>query len=139
MFPPVVVTFITISFVHVTTRTLVLWWCKLVLSSAATLDGGLGCLVPIPEKVYRRMIMLQLKMNSGLSHLAGLNPKAFRKFRTHHQYLYNPRKNILDGNLLSQYLQLSVKQKTDFAKQIGTSPRQVLDTLKEIDKITTHF
>ena len=106
---------------------------------AATLDGGIGCVVPVPEKVYRRMLMLQMKMNSGLSHWAGLNPKAFRLFRSHHQYLYNPRRNILDGNLLSRFPQLSLKQKADFAKQIGTSPRQVMDNLKEIDKITAHF
>lgn len=43
-----------------------------------TLDGGLGCLLPIPEKVYRRLSMLQIKMTQGLRHLGGLNPKAFR-------------------------------------------------------------
>lgn len=44
----------------------------------ATLDGGIGCLLPIPEKVYRRLSMLQVKMTQGLRHNAGLNPKAFR-------------------------------------------------------------
>jgi hypothetical protein len=43
-----------------------------------TLDGSIGCLLPIPEKVYRRLSMLQIKMTQGLKHLAGLNPKAFR-------------------------------------------------------------
>ena len=105
----------------------------------ATLDGGLGYVLPIPEKVYRRLLMLQAKLSSGLPHIAGLNPKAFRMFRTKHQYLYNPQKNILDGDLLMTYPRLGLKQRNDFAKQIGTSPAQILDDLKEMDKITTHF
>lgn len=83
--------------------------------------------------------MLQAKLSVGLPHVAGLNPKAFRLFRTRHQYLYNSQRNVLDGQLLSFYPQLSLKQKTDFAKQIGTSPAQILDDLKELDKVTTHF
>lgn len=46
--------------------------------SLATLDGGIGCLLPVPEKVYRRLSMLQVKMTHGMRHLAGLNPKGFR-------------------------------------------------------------
>ena len=111
----------------------------LYLLSSATLDGGIGYILPVPEKVYRRMLMLQMKMNSGLPHCAGLNPKTFRMFHSRHQYLYNPHRSILDANLLGRYPQLSLKEKLDFAKQIGTSPRQVLDNLKEIDMITAHF
>ena len=107
--------------------------------SPATLDGGIGYLLPIPEKVYRRLLMLQAKLSTGLPHCAGLNPKSFRVFQSRHQYLYNPQRNILDGGVLACYTQLGLKQKTDFAKQIGTSPAQILDDLKELDKITTHF
>ena len=46
--------------------------------SSATLDGGVGYLLPIPEKTYRRLLMLQIKLVQGLPHTAGLNPKAFR-------------------------------------------------------------
>jgi cleavage and polyadenylation specificity factor subunit 1 len=106
---------------------------------AATLDGGIGYLLPLPEKVYRRLLMLQTRMSNGLPHVAGLNPKAFRQFRSRFQYLYTAQRNILDGELLTCYPQLSRKQRTDFAKQIGTSPAQILDDLKELDKITTHF
>lgn len=43
-----------------------------------TLDGGLGYLLPVPEKAYRRLSMLQIKMVHGIPHDAGLNPKAYR-------------------------------------------------------------
>ncbi len=44
----------------------------------ATLDGGIGCILPVAEKTYRRLLMLQSKLVQGLPHIAGLNPKAFR-------------------------------------------------------------
>ena len=44
----------------------------------ASLDGAIGCLLPVPEKTYRRLMMLQVKLVNGLPHVAGLNPKAFR-------------------------------------------------------------
>ena len=48
------------------------------MCAPATLDGGLGYLLPIAEKTYRRLHMLQIKLVQGLPHTAGLNPKAFR-------------------------------------------------------------
>jgi len=50
----------------------------LSMCAPATLDGGLGYLLPIAEKTYRRLHMLQIKLVQGLPHTAGLNPKAFR-------------------------------------------------------------
>jgi cleavage and polyadenylation specificity factor subunit 1 len=44
----------------------------------ATLDGGLGYIMPVPEKTYRRLLMLQNVLVSQGAHIAGLNPKAFR-------------------------------------------------------------
>ena len=46
--------------------------------SVATIDGGTGYILPIPEREYRRFHMLQTKMVQGLVHTAGLNPKAHR-------------------------------------------------------------
>jgi cleavage and polyadenylation specificity factor subunit 1 len=104
-----------------------------------TLDGSIGCLLPIPEKVYRRLSMLQIKMTQGLKHLAGLNPKAFRSHKTRHQFLYSIQCHILDGQLLFHYLSLTAKEKLDFAKQIGTTPAQILEDLKDIDRVSAHF
>ena len=43
-----------------------------------TLDGGLGYIMAVPEKVYRRLSMLQIKLTQGVRHLGGMNPKAYR-------------------------------------------------------------
>ena len=55
----------------------------------ATLDGSLGHLLPVSEKVYRRLLMLQNVLNQHTQHLAGLNPKAFRWLRVDKRSLLN--------------------------------------------------
>lgn len=45
---------------------------------SATLDGGIGLLLPMQEKTYRRLLMLQNALTTMLPHHAGLNPRAFR-------------------------------------------------------------
>lgn len=115
--------------------------------ATATLDGGVGLLLPMQEKTYRRLLMLQNALTTMLSHHAGLNPKAFRcmwdarrpplalsgglvsdfpicAFRMLHcdrRSLQNPVKNILDGELLNKYLYLSMMERSELAKKIGTT------------------
>lgn len=50
----------------------------LTLCPVATLDGGIGLLLPMQEKTYRRLLMLQNALTTMLPHHAGLNPRAFR-------------------------------------------------------------
>lgn len=54
------------------------WGALTPVCPTATLDGGLGLLLPMQEKTYRRLLMLQNALSSALPHLAGLNPRAFR-------------------------------------------------------------
>lgn len=44
----------------------------------ATLDGSLGYILPVPEKTYRRLLMLQNVLVTHICHIAGLNPKSYR-------------------------------------------------------------
>ena len=43
-----------------------------------TLDGGIGFVLPVPEKTFRRLHMVQNMLIHCMPHYAGLNPKAFR-------------------------------------------------------------
>lgn len=105
----------------------------------ATLDGSLGYLMPVSEKSYRRLLMLQNVLVTHIPHTCGLNPKAFRALHSQRKYLMNPHKSILDGDLLWKYLNLSVMEKCELAKKIGTTADQVMEDLSEIDKYTSHF
>ncbi|XP_032557000.1 cleavage and polyadenylation specificity factor subunit 1 [Chiroxiphia lanceolata] len=105
----------------------------------ATLDGGLGLLLPMQEKTYRRLLMLQNALSSALPHLAGLNPRAFRLLQAERRLLQNAVRNVLDGELLGRFLYLSAMERGELAKKIGTTPDIILDDLLEIDRVTAHF
>ena len=62
----------------------------------ATLDGSLGHLLPVSEKVYRRLLMLQNVLNQHTQHLAGLNPKSFRCLRVDKKSLLNANRYVAD-------------------------------------------
>lgn len=112
----------------------------------ATLDGGMGLLLPMQEKTYRRLLMLQNALTTMLPHHAGLNPKAFRSvlrfniclssssacsnpfyyifsrmMHSDRRSLQNAVRNILDGELLAKYLYLSTMERSELAKKIGTT------------------
>ncbi|EMP27195.1 Cleavage and polyadenylation specificity factor subunit 1 [Chelonia mydas] len=105
----------------------------------ATLDGGIGLLLPMLEKTYRRLLMLQNALTTMLPHHAGLNPRAFRMLHVDRRTLQNAVRNILDGELLTRYLYLSAMERNELAKKIGTTPDIILEDLLEIDRVTAHF
>ncbi|XP_023376084.1 cleavage and polyadenylation specificity factor subunit 1 isoform X2 [Pteropus vampyrus] len=105
----------------------------------ATLDGGIGLLLPMQEKTYRRLLMLQNALTTMLPHHAGLNPRAFRMLHVDRRTLQNAVRNVLDGELLNRYLYLSTMERGELAKKIGTTPDIILDDLLETDRVTAHF
>ncbi|XP_072014167.1 cleavage and polyadenylation specificity factor subunit 1-like isoform X2 [Amphiura filiformis] len=105
----------------------------------ATLDGGLGLLLPMTEKIYRRLFMLQNGMTSNTPHVGGLNPRAYRQIVSPQRALSNPHKNILDGDLLWKFTHLGVVEKNELAKKIGTTVEQIMDDLMDVERLTMHF
>jgi cleavage and polyadenylation specificity factor subunit 1 len=92
---------------------------------AATLDGSLGYVIPVSEKTFRRLFILQNTICVMKPHYAGLNPKAYRLLRGQRKELCNPQKNILDGDLLFEYFNMSYMERNDIAKKIKTNTEQV--------------
>ncbi|NWY08125.1 CPSF1 factor, partial [Nothoprocta ornata] len=119
-------------------RKAVLWENKHI-TWFATLDGGIGLLLPMQEKTYRRLLMLQNALGTALPQHAGLNPRAFRLLHVERRALQNAVRNILDGELLNRYLYLSALERGELAKKIGTTPDIILEDLLEIDRVTAHF
>lgn len=114
-------------------------WDNKQITWFATLDGGVGLLLPMQEKTYRRLLMLQNALTTMLPHHAGLNPKAFRMLHNDRRTLQNAVRNILDGELLNKYLYLSTMERSELAKKIGTTADIILEDLLEIDSVTGHF
>ena len=104
-----------------------------------TLDGGFGYFIPLPEVVFRRLQMLQNKMVTYLCHRCGLNPKAFRLAAVEKKSFGSICKNVLDGELLWKFLQLGLVEQKDLARQIGTTPEQIVDDFLSVELATDVF
>jgi cleavage and polyadenylation specificity factor subunit 1 len=105
----------------------------------ATLDGGLGYLLPISERTYRRLFMLQNVLTNILQHRAGLNPKSFRTLHTPDRTIGNPSKGIIDGELVWEFISLPLPEKYEVCKKIGSKIEEIIEDLMEIDRISAHF
>lgn len=129
----------------------------------ATLDGSMGVVRPLSEKVFRRLHMLQQVMTtqvrlykvsgkaliylqfqilSQVSQPAGLNPRGSRAIKpqkTGTNQQLSSAKNIVDGLLIFQYLYLSTPEKIDLARRLGSSRYQIIDDLTELSRIITHY
>jgi len=105
----------------------------------ATLDGSVSFVLPVSEKMYRRLSMLQNLLNTHIPHLAGLNPKSYRSVEQEGRRLAHPVKNILDADLIWKFLDLTTSERTDIAKRLVTTVDQIVADLIEIDRSTAHF
>lgn len=104
-----------------------------------TLDGSILSVLPLAEKPFRRLMMLQNKLVDCMQHRAGLNPRAYRALKTPIRKLTNPRKNILDGQLLQSYIHMCFQERFDIARKMGTTPSQILDDLMEVRRACSQF
>jgi hypothetical protein len=95
-------------------------------------NGSIGYLTPIDEEMYRRLRVLHSKMTLFLQHLCGLNPKAFRTYQSTDRPLTNLAHNIIDGQLVYQFLDLSIGQQHDFSRQVGMSAERIQHDLIQL-------
>jgi len=73
----------------------------------STLDGSIGCIAPLDEITFRRLQSLQKKLIDAVSHVAGLNPRAFRLFHSNGKAHRPGPDSIVDCELLCQYVLFS--------------------------------
>jgi len=105
----------------------------------ATLDGSIGYLLPVSEKMYRRLSMLQNLLTTYIPHKAGLNPKSYRMVRHPRHQLSRPIKNIVDADLLWKFVDLTALERAEIARRLVTSVSQIMTDLLDVDRSTAHF
>lgn len=89
------------------------------------IDGSLSALLPVEERTFKRLHLLQGQMTRNIQHVAGLHPKAFRVVRN--EFTARPlARGILDGNLLAKFEELPLSRQVEFTKQIGQSREVIL-------------
>ena len=99
----------------------------------------LGYLLPVSEKVYRRLLMLNNVLTNNMEHTAGLNPRGYRTIRTISRDLRNPSRGIVDGDLVFTFSDLSVTEKAEYSRKIGTTAADIMDDLAELDRNAAHY
>lgn len=67
-----------------------------------TLDGSIGCVAPLDELTFRRLQSLQRKLVDAVPHVAGLNPRSFRQFKSNGRGHRPGPDSIVDCELLCQ-------------------------------------
>ncbi|KAI4363631.1 hypothetical protein MLD38_019823 [Melastoma candidum] len=102
-----------------------------------TLDGSIGCVAPLDELTFRRLQSLQKKLVDAVPHVAGLNPKSFRQFRSCGRAHRPGPDSIVDCELLSDYEMLSLDEQLGIAQQIGTTRSQILSNLNDLTQGTS--
>ncbi|KAK4363423.1 hypothetical protein RND71_018664 [Anisodus tanguticus] len=105
---------------------------NLFASVFGTLDGSLGCIAPLDELTFRRLQSLQKKLVSAVTHVAGLNPRSFRQFRSNGKAHWPGPENIVDCELLSHYEILPLEEQLEIAQQIGTTRMQIMSNLNDL-------
>ena len=97
----------------------------------ASTDGSIGFVAPLSESDFRRLAFLATKMAVGLPQPAGLHPRAFRADKTRAASA-RELKNMVDGQLMGRFLELSAEDQQRLAMQIGSTPRNVFTALVEL-------
>lgn len=103
-----------------------------------TVDGGLGVLLPVDEKTYRSLSLLQQIMAMGVPTTCCLNQRDYRTIKTISVRLEKKR-GVLDGTLLWRFASLPTSLQNDLAAVIGTSADAVLDSLSKLDAAISFF
>ncbi|KAB1208163.1 Cleavage and polyadenylation specificity factor subunit 1 [Morella rubra] len=97
-----------------------------------TLDGSIGCIAPLDELTFRRWQSLQRKLVDAVPHVAGLNPRSFRQFRSNGKAHRPGPDSIVDCELLCHYEMLPLEEQLEIAHQIGTTRSQILSNLTDL-------
>uniref|UniRef100_A0A158P6D2 CPSF_A domain-containing protein n=1 Tax=Angiostrongylus cantonensis TaxID=6313 RepID=A0A158P6D2_ANGCA len=103
----------------------------------ASLDGSIGIVRPISE---RRLHFLHQCMSNSVGQLAGLNPKGARGGKPIRPLINSANnKNMVDGELVEQFMHLSTTRKQDLARSLGASRYHIMDDLVQIQRLSTFY
>ena len=93
-------------------------------------------LAQVEEAAFRRLYFLSTKMVATMQHAAGLNPRGFRA-QGSGATAEGELSQVIDGALLRRFVSLGSAAQERLARQIGTSPQQLLANLSEAEVAST--
>ncbi len=96
-----------------------------------TTAGAVGLLVPLDEKIYRRLALLQQLMVTVVPTVFGLNPIEYRRMR-HKSFRAECKHGILDGALLQQFISMECQLQDELSSAMGIDTHLLMETLRDI-------
>ncbi|KAL7557494.1 hypothetical protein ACA910_005250 [Epithemia clementina (nom. ined.)] len=102
-----------------------------------TTDAQILSCVPLSEPVYWRLTALQSVLANAMESDCALSPRAWRLYRRTTRRggcrSNDRKKGVIDGDLVSRYADLPLKDQEDLASAIGSTVDLILDNLLEIE------
>ena len=94
-----------------------------------------------------RLLALQQVVTYSLPHACGLNPLEYRSAAKHPagRWKDSVRKlrhvlfQVVDGNLVEQFLSLDASKQSDLARSIGTSSERIIEELRSVNSLSWLF
>jgi hypothetical protein len=124
--------------------------CNIII----TMEGNIGCLIPLEEKLFKRLLLLQQILMTLLPTTFFLNAKEFRyniwnRFQVNAPsfltILSNPALNssnkryTLDGNILALFIELDCFLQDEIASLIGVNSYILRENLHEMEYLMRFF
>jgi cleavage and polyadenylation specificity factor subunit 1 len=103
-----------------------------------TMDGSIGLFIPVEERIYKRLNLLQHLMIMSMKSVCALNPKDYRLFKSNN-FRWEKKKGILDGTILWRFISLPTSLQQELAATMGTSVDIILENLYEMNLMSQHF
>jgi hypothetical protein len=118
-----------------------------------TMDGMIGQLLPLEEKMYKRLLLLQQILTMIVPMNLSLNHKEFRQkikqfhlkypnfltYLTFNHLNISNKRMILDGNLIYSYLTYDCFMQDEIAQLIGVNSYVLRENLHEMDYLLKFF
>ncbi|TMW65320.1 hypothetical protein Poli38472_007962 [Pythium oligandrum] len=113
-----------------------------------TSEGSVSAVIPVGERVFRRLFTLQNVMINTLPQNCALNPREFRMMKSNgRRRTGRPdawskqkwKKGFLDAHVLFRFLHLDYVAQKEIARCIGTTPEVIIHNLLEVQRATATF
>jgi hypothetical protein len=103
-----------------------------------TMDGGVGLLQPLEERMYRRLALLQQIMAMTVHTAFSLNQREYRLFKTARMRVVR-KAGVLDNCMLQLFRKLPPSLQEQLAATVGATAYLIKENLHEIDYLGRFF
>lgn len=95
-------------------------------------SGCFGVLIPLEEKQFRQLSLLESKLYTTIQHEGGMNPKSYRVPVARFRAKQRDKCYVVDGELFMKFQHLDRSRQEQLASMVGTTVEDITDMLLEL-------